>query len=82
MSHHIQHGLFVQECSKRLLDRMCTAGDIDAADAWACTALDYCIKRKDAAKSALLAKWGARMDPVLLLHTKRERCARRLQHAV
>ena len=48
--------------------------ELDAADGWQCTALDYCIRRKDAAKSEILAKVGARMDPVLLLHTKRERC--------
>jgi hypothetical protein len=65
----------MQGCGKQLLERMCTACKLNAVDNWKHTALDYCIRKGDVAKSELMVKNGARVDPVLLLSTKRSQCA-------
>lgn len=61
---------------------MCTACELNAADNWKHTALDYCIRKGEAAKSELMVKNGAHMDPVLLLYTKRTQYAHRLRYGV
>lgn len=63
----------MQDCNDSIVDRMCTACDINAADATGLTALDYCIHHGDDARAEMMVKNGARMDPVLLLRTRRKR---------
>jgi hypothetical protein len=63
----------LQDCSSDMVDRMCTACDVNTADACHLTALDYCIYKGDAERADLMVKNGARMDPVLLLRTKCKR---------
>lgn len=64
----------MQDCSSGVVDRMCTACDVNAADCMNLTALDYCIYKGDSERADLMVKNGARMDPVLLLRTKCKRC--------
>jgi ankyrin repeat protein len=64
----------MQDCSSGMVDRMCTACDVNAVDALNLTALDYCIYKGDSERADLMVKNGARMDPVLLLHMKCKRC--------
>jgi ankyrin repeat protein len=64
----------MQDCSSGVVDRLCTACDVNAVDSLNLTALDYCIYKGDNERADLMVKNGARMDPVLLLHTKCKRC--------
>jgi hypothetical protein len=54
---------------------MCIACHLNAVDKWEFSGLDYCIRRGATAKSELMVKNFAHMDPILLLHTKCKRCA-------
>lgn len=64
----------MQDCSDSVVDRMCTACNINAADDAGLTALDYCIHKGNEAMAELMVKNGARMDPVLLLQARCKRC--------
>eukprot|EP00892_Ulva_mutabilis_P006982 jgi/Ulvmu1/4656/UM002_0387.1 len=67
------HYAVMWDCSDSIVDRMCTACDVNAADHAGLTALDYCIHKGDDMRAELMVKNGARMDPVLLLQ---KRCKR------
>lgn len=70
----------MQSSNNQMLDRLCTACQLNAADKWGLSALDYCTQREDTVKCELLVRNGAHMDRILLLHTKCRRCAH--QHAL
>lgn len=69
----------MQDCSSGVVDRMCTACNVNAADCMNLTALDYCIYKGDSERADLMVKNGARMDPVLLLRTKCKRYGAHVQ---
>jgi hypothetical protein len=69
-----KQALCLQDCDAQVIERMCTACNVNHADSNKLTALDYCIRRERSTQADLLVKNGARMDPILLLNTKRQRC--------